>query len=116
MDPDPAPSVAGARRQVFGQVFVAGVTEAAGSGADIAGELGIGATTDDASASDGAAFSWSAAFNKQAAHNDEYAAALSPTALGDYAYAFRFKCQGGPWTYCDPTGAATGLPSPSRAS
>ncbi|HEY3448158.1 MAG TPA: hypothetical protein VGK67_17505 [Myxococcales bacterium] len=108
--PSAASVTKGDSTSIYGQVLVGGITEAAGAGADIVGEVGIGATTADASASDGAAFTWTAAtFSKQDGNNDEFMGALAPGATGEYAYAFRFKYQGGAWAYCDLDGSANGF-------
>ncbi len=108
--PASAQATLGDPTTVYGQVFVAGVTEADGAGAEVVGELGIGPAGADAWAGDGAAFTWTAAsFNTQHGSNDEFSGTLDPAAVGEYAYAFRFRYQDGAWTYCDLDSSANGF-------
>ncbi|MEJ8820311.1 immunoglobulin domain-containing protein, partial [Lacibacter sp. H407] len=76
---------------VYGQVYAAGVTEAAGAGANIIAELGYSTTDTDPS-------TWgtwiSATYNGQGGisnNNDEYKGTLSSLAPGTYYYTFRYK-------------------------
>lgn len=94
---------------VFGRVFVQGLTEAVGAGAGIEGQLGYGASavapTDP---------SWTWTFNSifnldDPGGGDEYRATFLGPAPGTYAYAWRFRVSGGPWTYCDKDGSTNGL-------
>lgn len=93
---------------VYGRVFVAGLTEANGAAAGIQGELGYGASS--APPTD-PSWSWSAgAFNIDVTGGgEEYRARLTGPAPGTWAYAYRFRVSGGPWTYCDKTGSSDGL-------
>ncbi|MDR0965202.1 MAG: hypothetical protein LBM75_01615, partial [Myxococcales bacterium] len=93
----------GTSTTAYGQVYVAGITESEGAGTHIEGQLGYGAWGTDGS-QNLASWHWSnATFNKDDGNNDEYEATLmpAPTQVGDYAFAYRFRYQGGEWTYCD---------------
>ncbi|MDP2272009.1 MAG: IPT/TIG domain-containing protein [Archangium sp.] len=93
---------------VYGRVFVAGLTETTGAAAGIEGELGFGAASTPPT---DASWSWSAgAFNIDVTGGgEEYQARLTGPAPGSWAYAYRFRVSGGPWTYCDKTGSTDGL-------
>jgi hypothetical protein len=92
---------------VYGRLFEAGVTAAAGAPAGWIGELGIGPVS---SAPDSAPWTtFTAAYNLQVDNDDEFAAdAVAPIEPGAYAYAFRFSPDGGAnWTWCDLDGAGS---------
>jgi IPT/TIG domain len=93
---------------VFGRVFAETITEAAGAGAGITGELGYGPPGDLPSAG---TWSWgSASYNVEVAGGgEEYRARITAPAPGAYAYGFRFRHQGGAWSYCDLDGSANGF-------
>ncbi|MGI5862226.1 MAG: hypothetical protein ACOX6T_09230 [Myxococcales bacterium] len=98
--PSSAVITTGASLPVYGQVLVSGVTNAQGPGVGVVGEVGFGAAGTNG-ASDGS-WTWTnAAFNVDVGDNDEFVGQVSPPAEGAYAYAFRFKYQGGDWLYCD---------------
>lgn len=84
---------------VYGRVLSRGVTEAAGAGAGIEAQLGYGAVATLPSDT----WTWTnAAYNVDvAAGQEEWQADLVGPAAGTYSYAYRFRVQGGPWTYCD---------------
>ncbi|HHH27963.1 MAG TPA: lamin tail domain-containing protein, partial [Polyangiaceae bacterium] len=93
--------------QVFGQIFEAGVTEAAGNPGTITAELGYGPRTANPQHEAGWTFI-PAAYNVQSGNNDEFEATLTGLAAGTYGYAFRFSLDGGTsWTYCDVNGAGS---------
>mgnify|MGYP000861088032 CR=1 FL=1 len=72
----------------YGQVYKAGVTEAAGQGSGITAEIGYSTTNTDPSTWT----NWSpATFNVQVGNNDEYTGTLSGLASGTYYYTFRYK-------------------------
>lgn len=81
---------------VYARVFEAGVTEAAGQGADI--ECWIGYSTSDTDPS-----TWTdwvvASYGSDQGNNDEYTVALSFPTAGTYYYASRFSLESGPYTY-----------------
>jgi hypothetical protein len=96
---------------VYGRVFVAGVTPAAGAGPGITGQVGFGAV--------GAAPStWTSWSNAQYARdvdgaNDEYEASMQPFGPGTFNYAYRFSGNSGAsWTYCDLNGSTDGFSTP----
>ncbi|WP_293874224.1 GEVED domain-containing protein, partial [Flavobacterium sp.] len=72
----------------YGQVYKAGVTEAAGQGSGITAELGFSSTNSNPS-------TWTnwipATFNVQSGNNDEYQATLSALTAGTYYYAYRYQ-------------------------
>lgn len=108
VDPPPALrlKVGAAGVIVYGQVYLMNVTTQAGAGAGIAGELGYGDP-----AADPATWTWGAAtFNRDTGGgaNDEFMATLPNPGAGSYAFAYRFRLNGGPWRYCDADGLATG--------
>ncbi|OFY19297.1 MAG: hypothetical protein A2W98_00580 [Bacteroidetes bacterium GWF2_33_38] len=83
---------------VYAQVYEAGVTEAAGQGADI--EAWIGYSTDNTDPSTWT--NWIAAtYYTDAGNNDEYKANIGAvlSSAGTYYYASRFSVDNGPYTY-----------------
>ncbi len=85
---------------VYARVYKAGVTEAAGQGANISAWIGYNTVNNDPAANDGD-WTWVAAsYNTDAGNNDEYMANIA-TGLtgGTYYYASRFQYDGGPYTY-----------------
>jgi hypothetical protein len=86
---------------VYGQVYEAGTTEAAGSDGRVWAQLGWGPTTANPEYEPG--WTWAdAGYNTQAENNDEYQASFAAPAAGEYRYAYRFSLDGGQtWTYCD---------------
>lgn len=92
--------------EIYGQVYLAGVTTQAGAGAGVTGELGYGDL-----AADPATWTWAAAaFNRDSGGgaNDEFMATLPNPGAGTYGFAFRFRVNGGPYRYCDADGLANG--------
>ncbi|MEQ9318202.1 MAG: hypothetical protein RIF41_03545, partial [Polyangiaceae bacterium] len=93
--------------QVFGRIFEAGVTEAAGAPTGVTAELGYGPRTANPQHEAGWTFI-PAAFNVQVGNDDEFEATLTGLSAGTYGYAFRFSLDGGTsWTYCDVDGAGS---------
>jgi hypothetical protein len=90
---------------VYGQVYQAGVTDSAGQGPGISGQLGYGAVGSDPSTSN---WTWISAAYDSDTHggsNDQYKATLPDPGVGQYAFAFRFAVNVGPWLYCDAAGS-----------
>jgi hypothetical protein len=89
---------------IYAQVYKLAVTQMAGAGAGIKGQLGYGAASADPTT-----WTWiDATYNKDtgAGANDEWQAAFpSGLAVGSYAFAFRFNVDGGPHKYCDADGS-----------
>ncbi|MBL8916937.1 MAG: IPT/TIG domain-containing protein, partial [Archangium sp.] len=92
---------------VYGRVFVQGLTEAMGAGAGIEGEVGVGPNQDPTTA----AWVWTAGtFNiDDGSGGDEYQARFTGPMPGNSSYAYRFRLSGGPWTYCDRDGSMNGV-------
>ena len=89
----------GSTFDVYGQVYAAGLTEAAGAGTGIIAEVGYSATNNDPVS---AGWTWSSAsFNAQVGNNDEYKGTLgSGITPGTYYFATRYKIgSGGTWVY-----------------
>lgn len=93
---------------VYAQVYRLGVTQAAGAGPGVKGQLGYGLAT-----ADRATWTWiNATFNKDTGTgaNDEYQAAIPSTvAAGVYAFGFRFTLNDGPAKECDADGSDNGF-------
>ena len=89
---------------VFGRVYEAGLTEAAGPSPRIRMELGVGAANSSPLVD---AFTWQATtYNAQVGNNDEYQATLTaPATASTYRYTTRATRDGTNWTYCDLDGA-----------
>jgi uncharacterized repeat protein (TIGR01451 family) len=91
---------------IYGRLYINGVTNEAGAGRGLKPEVGYGATANPAS------WSWSAMeFNaKDGPNNDEYRGVFTPTASGVYSYATRYNGNwgvGNPnslWTYASLNG------------
>ena len=81
----------------YGQVYISGVTEAAGAGAGITAELGYSTSNTNPSGWT----NWvSATFNTQVGNNDEYHATFgSLLTAGTYYYAFRYSINGCTYQY-----------------
>lgn len=81
---------------VYGQVFISGVTEAGGQGSGVTAQLGWSTTNSNPS-------TWTnwtnAVFNSQQGNNDQFFAQLTGLATGTYYYAFRYSINGCPYTY-----------------
>ncbi len=82
----------------YGQIYIAGVTEAAGAGAGIEAQFGY--STSDSNPS-GAGWTWqNASFSSQQGNNDEFKYDFTPSVAGTYYYTFRYRsgptC---PWSY-----------------
>jgi hypothetical protein len=96
---------------VFGQIHIAGVTDAAGAADGVAAQLGWGAATADPGA-DPASYTWvDATFNVDSGNNDEYQATITqPEAQPfNFLYTYRYSLNGGlDWHYADTTGSDDG--------
>lgn len=95
---------------VYGWVYVVGVTDGSGEGGDIEAQVGFGPTTADPSVDDSSWTWFDAAYNTDKdglapgdLANDEYAATMiAPSSAGTYAYAYRFSTDyGASWVYAD---------------
>jgi hypothetical protein len=99
---------------VYGQVWIDGVTNQPGPTESLTAELGFG--PDGSNPSGNASWEWvEARFNVDAGNNDEFVASLLPQSPGTYDYAYRYSTTGGrDWTYADLDGIGNGY-SPSQA-
>ncbi|HVK70205.1 MAG TPA: lamin tail domain-containing protein, partial [Polyangium sp.] len=93
---------------IYGRVFDAGFTEAAGANAAIVAELGFGPANKNPTTQSGYTFV-PATFNIQVGNDDEYQASFTaPATPGSYRYVYRFSHNAGSsWTYCDLNGAGS---------
>ncbi len=89
---------------VYGQVWIDGVTSQPGATPMLWVQLGFGPEGSDPASSLG--WSWvDAAFNTDAGNNDEFKASLLPDTLGMYDYVYRYSTTGGrDWLYADING------------
>lgn len=96
---------------LYGQVYEAGLTEAAGAPANLLAEVGYGPSASSPLSSNAWRF-FPATYNVQVGNNDEFVGTFTApvvTASATYAYTFRFSQDGGVrWTYCDVNGAGSG--------
>jgi hypothetical protein len=93
---------------IYGRVFEAGVTEAAGSSPKLQVQVGFGPASINPTTQSGWQF-FPATFNVQAGNDDEYQGSFTaPAAPGAYRYAYRVSLDGTRWTYCDLNGAGSG--------
>lgn len=93
---------------LFGQLYEAGVTEAAGAAANVLAQVGWALDGVDPRTQCGWQFV-PASFNVQVGNNDEYQASFTaPPWPGVYRYTFRFSVDSGAtWTYGDFDGAGS---------
>jgi glycosidase len=99
---------------VYGQVWIDGVTNQPGPTESLTAELGFGPDGSDPAGN--ASWTWvEARFNVDAGNNDEFVASLLPQSPGTYDYAYRYSTTGGrDWTYADLDGIGNGY-SPAQA-
>jgi IPT/TIG domain len=102
---------------IFGRVFVAGVTEGSGEGANITGQLGYSDTGLDPQTNPGD-WTWvDASYNTSVdgliqddLSNDEYMCTLNISVALNYKLAYRFSRDSGTtWSYCDKDGLGNGF-------
>lgn len=94
---------------VYGRVWVDGITNYAGQGGGIRGQVGYGTGGDPST------WAWSEAiYNTDSGNNDEYMGQMLPEYTGTFSYRYRFTTSNGcEWTYCDPPGTLTVNPDPA---
>lgn len=107
-------STANRTDNVYGQVYIAGVTNIPGVTASLRAQLGYGPA--GSSPTSNTAWSWlDASFNGDVGNNDEFVASLQPEQPGTFDYAYRYSTTGGrDWIYADLDGSPNGY-SPSQA-
>ncbi len=84
---------------IYGQVYIDGVTSAPGATPSLIAQVGYGV---DGSLPTDASWRWfDATFNTQVGNNDEFVGQLIPSATpGDYDYLYRYSTDGGvTWVY-----------------
>ena len=92
---------------VYGQVWIDGVTNRPGATPGLLAQFGYGAQ-----GSDPATWTWvDGVFNVDAGNNDEFRAAFQPTTPGTYSYLARYSTNGGEtWLYASLDGPNTNRP------
>mgnify|MGYP000120513409 FL=1 len=97
----------GQTHNVYGQIYVAGITNGPGQAAGITAQVGVNSTNTDPSTWPVNAWS-NATFNTQAGNNDEYTAGIGNLlSAGTYYYTFRYSLgQGCPNFYGGFNGGA----------
>jgi len=97
---------------IYGQVWIDGVTNQAGATDTLIAEAGFGPVGSDPA---GAGWTWvRATFNNDAGNNDEFKASFLPDVVGSFDYVYRYSTTGGrTWLYTDLSGplAAGALPT-----
>ncbi len=100
-------AAATATETIYGRIFEAGVTEAAGADGSVLAEVGYGPAATSPATTAGWRFS-PATYNVQVGNDDEYQGTLTVPTAGSFSYAFRFSRDGGlNHTYCDLDGAGS---------
>jgi glycosidase/fibronectin type 3 domain-containing protein len=91
----------------YGQVYIAGATEAAGRTPSLDAQLGYGPAGSDPHAT---SWTWlEAGFNGNSGNNDEFVATINPQQAGSYDYAYRYTTTAGrDWVYADLDGSPNG--------
>lgn len=99
---------------VYGQVWIDGVTGQPGATASLRAQLGYGPQGSDPATSPG--WNWTEAqFNVDAGNNDEFVASMLPETTGTFNYAYRYSTTDGrDWVYADLDGIGNGY-SPAQA-
>ncbi len=87
--------------EIYGQIWIDGVTNSAGQAAGITAQVGYGLATDTPDL-----WTWfPMTFNGQVGNNDEYKGTLLPTSVGTFRYTTRWSVDGGlTWNYTDKSG------------
>jgi glycosidase/fibronectin type 3 domain-containing protein len=98
---------------VYGQVWIDGVTNQPGQTESLRAQLGFGPGNSDPNGN--SAWTWvDASFNVDTGNNDEFVASLLPEAVGTFDYVYRYTTTNGrDWLYADLNGPipASNLPS-----
>ena len=97
----------GQTHTVYGQIYVAGITNGPGQAAGIIAQVGVNSTNTDPGTWPANAWS-NATFNTQAGNNDEFTAGIGNLlSAGTYYYTFRYSLgQGCPYFYGGYNGGA----------
>jgi len=99
---------------VYGQVWIDGVTNLPGATPSLRAQLGYGPTGSNPAGN--AAWRWvDATFNTNVGNNDEFVASLLPEAVGLFDYVYRYSTTAGrDWLYADLNGPVAGGALPSN--
>lgn len=99
---------------VYGQIWIDGVTNQPGATPSVRAQLGFGPSNSDPNGNSN--WTWiDAAFNVDAGNNDEFVASMLPSSVGMFDYAYRYSTTNGrDWTYADLDGIGNGY-SPAQA-
>lgn len=99
---------------VYGQVWIDGVTNQPGATPGLRAQLGYGPQGSDPAGN--GAWTWvDAAFHMDAGNNDEFVASLLPEQTGTFDYAYRYSTTNGrEWLYADLDGSGNGY-DPAQA-
>ncbi|HEX9092989.1 MAG TPA: alpha-amylase, partial [Coriobacteriia bacterium] len=99
---------------VYGQVWIDGVTNQPGQTPTLQAQLGWGPNGSNPDGNPD--WQWvDATFNTDAGNNDEFVASLLPDKVGTFDYAYRYTTTGGEsWVYADLDGTGNGY-SPAQA-
>lgn len=102
---------------VYGQVWIDGVTNQPGPAPTLLAQLGYG--PEGSNPQDNPDWQWEpASFNVDAGNNDEFFASLLPDAVGTFDYVYRYSTTGGAeWLYADlngPVPAGAQPPNPGK--
>lgn len=92
---------------IYGRIYEAGVTEAAGASASVLAQVGYGPSGSDPRFS--GTWQWfTATYNVQVGNDDEYQGSFIPLFGGTYSYTFRFSLDGGTsFSFADLNGAGS---------
>ena len=104
-------SVSDRTENVYGQVWIDGVTDQPGPAPTLQAQLGYGPLGSDPAVD--STWVWvDAAFNTNAGNNDEFMASLLPEVVGEFDYLYRYSTTSGrDWLYADLSGPVSGAPS-----
>ena len=107
-------SAVNATPDIYGQVWIEGVTNLPGAAAGLIAQVGYGPRNSDPASSSG--WIWTDThFNNDVGNNDEYAGSLLPETTGQFDYAYRYSTTGGTeWVYADLDGIGNGY-DPAQA-
>ena len=99
---------------VYGQVWIDGVTNQPGQTPSLRAQLGFGPTNSNPDGNQ--AWVWvDASFNTDAGNNDEFVASMLPESVGTFDYAYRYSTtNGASWVYADLDGIGNGY-DPAQA-
>lgn len=91
---------------IYGKIWIDGVTSAPGATAGLTAQVGYGPQGDEPTEN---TWTWfPTTFNAQSGNDDEYVGTLLPTSVGTFYYAYRYSTNGGAnWVYGDFSGPHT---------